>query len=64
MGKFSLGQQLFTVVFMAVFLILLVVAYRRDSGTHRRHYRGVRIVFFSIVVVIFLLYVIKVLFYN
>lgn len=64
MHKFSPSQQLFAVVAIVIFLALLVLAYRRDMKIHRRYYKGVGIVLLSIVILIFLLYVIKVVFYS
>ncbi|MEH0007618.1 MAG: hypothetical protein V6Z82_02725 [Flavobacteriales bacterium] len=64
MGEFSVGQQIFALVFLLLFLASLLWAYRRDLAAHRKYYRGVGMLSLSMLLIVFLLYVIKVVFYN
>ncbi len=64
MSEFSVGQRVFAMVFLSIFLISLRWAYRRDLRIHRKYYKGVRMLLLSMLVLVFLLYVIKIVFYN
>jgi len=52
---FSKGQIIFTILFAIVFIIALVLAYRKDKKIHNKYYKGsvwVLIAFISFIVMI------------
>lgn len=52
---FSTKQLIFAACFFIAFVIFMVFSYRKDIGTHRKHYKGsVWIVVFFVVFILFL----------
>ena len=52
---FTDGQKIFGIAFAIVFIIAMVLAYRKDIKLHRRYYKGsvwVLIVFISFILMI------------
>ena len=37
---FTTGQLIFAICFVIAFVIIMVIAYRRDKKLHKKHYRG------------------------
>lgn len=37
---FSKGQIIFAIVFVISFVIIVTIAYRKDSKIHKKYYRG------------------------
>jgi hypothetical protein len=55
---FSDGQLVFGILFAVVFIVVLAVAYRKDSKLHNKYYKGsvwVLIAFVSFIVMIALI---------
>ena len=38
---FSRGQLIFGILFAIVFIIIIILAYKKDKGLHQKYYSGV-----------------------
>ena len=56
---FSSGQWVFAALFLLVFILVLIRAYRRDRELHARNYKGVLWVGIVFVIFVLLLFLIK-----
>jgi len=57
---FSTGQWVFAALFLVSFVLVMVVAYRKDIQIHQKFYKGSYKVLFAFLFFIFLLFLIKV----
>jgi hypothetical protein len=53
---FSKGQFIFAIVFFVAFVLLLIIAYRKDINIHKKYYKGGIWVIVSIIAAIILFY--------
>lgn len=53
------GHWIFAAVFAFVFILFMILAYRKDSKTHQIHYKGFYLFFALIIIATFLLFVFK-----
>jgi len=51
---FSKGQQLFGLFFVIVFAAILIWSYRKDLKIHKKYYKNVWIIAFSILLIFFI----------
>ena len=56
---FSTGQLVFAVLFIVVFIITMVLMYRKDKVLHKKNYKGVKWVFLTFVGFVIFLFIIK-----
>ncbi|HMB65093.1 MAG TPA: hypothetical protein VKN36_18585 [Eudoraea sp.] len=56
---FSSGQLLFATLFVLVFIIVIILTYKKDKKLHRRNYKGVQWIGLFFVAFIIILFVIK-----
>ena len=57
---FSTGQWIFVIFFVIAFIILMLLAYRRDARLHKKQYKGSKWVLVGFLAFIGLLFVIKI----
>jgi len=51
---FSKGQQLFGLLFIIVFAVILIWSYRKDLKIHKKYYKNVWIIAISILLIFFI----------
>ncbi len=56
---FSTGQLVFVLFFIVVFVILIVLSYRKDAALHKKEYKGSKWVLLGFIGFVFLLFAIK-----
>ncbi|NBS18836.1 MAG: hypothetical protein EBS74_03490 [Flavobacteriia bacterium] len=56
---FSSGQLLFAVFFVVAFVLLMIFSYRRDSKSHKIHYKGSLKILMVFVLTVLALFIIK-----
>jgi|TARA_R110001632_G_scaffold150172_5_gene267590 4-amino-4-deoxy-L-arabinose transferase-like glycosyltransferase len=56
---FSTGQLIFVIFFVIAFVILMLLAYRKDAGLHKKQYKGSKWVLVGFLAFIGLLFLIK-----
>nr|WP_297792322.1 hypothetical protein [uncultured Eudoraea sp.] len=56
---FSTGQLIFAVVFILLFTLILILAYRKDKKLHIKNYKGVKWVGIVFILFVIILFVIK-----
>ena len=61
---FSTGQTIFALAFAVVFVIVIVLSYRKDKKWHAKNYKGVKWVAISFITFILVLFCIKYLLKN
>jgi cytochrome bd-type quinol oxidase subunit 1 len=61
---FSTGQLIFAGLFAVVFIIVAILAYKKDLKIHTKNYKGVQWVALSFAVFIAILFLIKFLVKN
>ncbi|KVV14866.1 hypothetical protein ACRASX_10820 [Flavobacterium sp. TMP13] len=59
---FSQGQLIFAICFFVVFVIIMIISYRRDLKMHRFFYKGNLKVLAGFILFIFILFLIKIFF--
>lgn len=59
---FSSGQLIFALLFFIVFVVAMVISYRKDVKIHEKYYKGNFKVLIGFFVFIVLLFVIKIVF--
>ncbi|MFT5863783.1 MAG: hypothetical protein ACI828_002451 [Flavobacteriales bacterium] len=57
---FSTGQLIFVIFFVIAFIILMILAYRKDASLHKKQYKGSKWVLIGFLAFIGLLFVIKI----
>jgi hypothetical protein len=57
---FSTGQWIFVIFFVIAFIILMLLAYRKDARLHKKQYKGSKWVLVGFLAFIGLLFVIKI----
>jgi len=61
---FSIGQTIFAVLFVAIFITILVIMYRKDKTLHQKNYKGVKWVLITFIGFVIFLFAIKYLLKN
>jgi len=56
---FSTNQLIFAICFFVVFVIVMIIMYRKDLALHKREYKGAKWILLGFIVFIALLFVIK-----
>lgn len=56
---FSTGQLIFSALFFLVFIVVMILVYRKDKAWHKKNYKGVIWVLVSFVAFIIILFLIK-----
>lgn len=59
MENVTQGHWIFAAIFAVVFIISMVIAYRKDAKTHKVHYKGFYLFVAVIIIAIFLLFIFK-----
>lgn len=59
MENITQGHWVFAAIFAVVFIIAMAIAYRKDSKTHKVHYKGFYLFFAALIIAIFLLFIFK-----
>ena len=56
---FSTGQWIFVIFFVIAFIVVMLLAYRRDLKVHQKHYKGTVWVLLGFILFMALLVLIK-----
>ncbi len=56
---FSTGQLIFTVFFVIVFTVALIITYKKDKSIHKKNYKGFGWVGLGFTVFVIILFLIK-----
>ncbi len=56
---FSNGQLIFAICFLVLFIVILVISYRKDKEQSKKHYKGTFKVLIGFIVFIFSIVLIK-----
>jgi Mn2+/Fe2+ NRAMP family transporter len=56
---FSTGQLIFAILFALVFLVVVIVAYRKDRSLHRKNFKGIKWIVLAFLAFISILFLIK-----
>ncbi len=58
-NMFSNGQLIFAVLFALVFLVVIIISYKKDKKLHLKSYKGVKWVGVAFLIFLTILFVIK-----
>ena len=56
---FSKGQAIFAILFLAAFIIAMIVTYKKDKILHQKNYKGVKWVLVTFIGFVIFLFLIK-----
>ena len=56
---FTTGQLVFSIIFIVAFVTVMIVSYRRDKPTHKKHFKGSVWILAGFIVFVLLLLAVK-----